>query len=149
MDAVSNKYSVNDIKQVVLPLNIENNGRLVVIEGQKDVPFSILRSFIVYAENGDVRGQHAHKKCSQLLICLNGKILVKCNDGESLVDYTLDNPIQGLLIPPGIWAEQTYETENTILMVLCDRLYEAEDYVRDFDTFLKVRASRSKNELGS
>jgi dTDP-4-dehydrorhamnose 3,5-epimerase-like enzyme len=47
----------------------------------------------------------------------------------------------GLLIPPGIWSEQLYLTENTVLTVLCDRVYEAEDYIREYSIFLKFRKS--------
>jgi hypothetical protein len=52
------------------------------------------------------------------------------------------------VIPPGIWAEQVYEEENSILMVLCDREYDEGDYIRDFNEFLlfKKDLQKSKNE---
>ena len=50
--------------------------------------------------------------------------------------FSLKNPTQGILIPPGIWAEQVYKEENSILMVLCDREYDEGDYIRDFNEFL-------------
>jgi hypothetical protein len=49
----------------------------------------------------------------------------------------------GLIIPPGIWAQQTYLTENSVLTVLCDKLYQAADYIRDYEEF----TSRVRREV--
>ena len=114
----------------------EENGHLIFIEGTNDIYFSIERVFVVYASLGQIRGQHAHKECSQFLVCLHGEVVVKCNDGKSSSMFLLKNPTQGILIPPGIWAEQVYKEENSILMVLCDREYNEGDYIRDFNEFL-------------
>jgi dTDP-4-dehydrorhamnose 3,5-epimerase-like enzyme len=114
----------------------EENGHLIFIEGKNDIYFSIERVFVVYASLGQIRGQHAHKECSQFLVCLHGEVVVKCNDGKSSSMFLLKNPTQGILIPPGIWAEQVYKEENSILMVLCDREYNEGDYIRDFNEFL-------------
>jgi dTDP-4-dehydrorhamnose 3,5-epimerase-like enzyme len=114
----------------------EENGYLIFIEGKNDIYFSIERVFVVYASLGQIRGQHAHKECSQFLVCLHGEVVVKCNDGKSSSMFSLKNPTQGILIPPGIWAEQVYKEENSILMVLCDREYNEGDYIRDFNEFL-------------
>ena len=135
--------SVKSIKQVNIPTFFEDNGHLIVVEGNNTFPFSISRSFIVFAENHNVRGQHAHKKCTQLLSCLNGTVKVISNDGENESEFVLNSPSQGLLIPPGIWSEQIYESENSILMVTCDRVYETEDYIRDYNDYLAYKESKS------
>ena len=126
----------------------EENGHLLFVEGKKDIHFSIERVFVVYASQGQIRGQHAHKECSQFLICLNGEVVVKCNDGKSSSIFSLKNPTHGIVIPPGIWAEQVYKEDNSILMVLCDREYDEVDYIRDFNEFLlfKRDLQKSKNE---
>ena len=41
----------------------------------------------------------------------------------------------GLLVPPGIWASEKYVDNAAVLMVLCDRGYEADDYIRDYNDF--------------
>lgn len=111
------------------------NGVLCVYEAGHHVPFDIRRVFTVSARAGDTRGDHAHKQCTQLLICASGKIRVSCDDGSVVTQHLLDNMGAGLLIPPGIWAKEEYMTDGAVLMVLCDRGYEAEDYIRDYTDF--------------
>ena len=121
------------------------NGVLCVFESGRHVPFDIRRVFTVSARAGDVRGDHAHKRCTQLLVCVSGKIRVTCDDGSVVTEHHLDNMGLGLLIPPGIWAKEDYMVDGAVLMVLCDRGYEAEDYIRDyhdFKTFLESKESR-------
>ena len=122
------------VKLIELPYLKENNGDLVVVEGEI-IPFSIKRVFNVRQQKGDIRGRHAHLHCSQLLICTNGAVEVKCDDISTTEIYVLDKPNFGLFIPPGIWADQKYIENNTILTVLCDRPFEEADYVRNYDDF--------------
>ena len=122
------------VKLIELPYLKENNGDLVVVEGNI-IPFNISRVFTVRASKDSVRGEHAHRHCSQLLICTNGAVEVKCDDTRTTEIYALDKPNFGLLIPPGIWADQKYIEDNTTLTVLCDQPYEEADYIRNYDDF--------------
>ena len=124
------------VKLIELPYHKENNGDLVAVEEESNViPFSIKRVFNVRAQKGNIRGRHAHRQCSQLLICTNGSIEVKCDDGSTNELYVLDKPNFGLLIAPGVWAEQRYMENNTILTVLCNRPFEEVDYLRNYEDF--------------
>jgi dTDP-4-dehydrorhamnose 3,5-epimerase-like enzyme len=124
------------VKLIELPYLKEDNGDLVVVEGENNaIPFSIKRVFNVRAQKGDIRGRHAHRHCSQLLICTNGKIEVKCDDISTTELYVLNKPNFGLLIEPGIKKKKKYIENNTILTVLCDRPYEEDDYLRNYDDF--------------
>jgi dTDP-4-dehydrorhamnose 3,5-epimerase-like enzyme len=131
--------TVSSVYLVKLPHHFENNGDLVVMEGSINVPFAIARVFVVRAPEGSVRGQHAHKACAQFLTCPRGVVEVDCTDGTLSAEFELNHPNVGLFIPPGIWAEQRYKTEEAALTVLCDRVYEAEDYIRDYSEFLTHR----------
>ena len=135
------------VKLIELPYHKEINGDLVVAEGENSViPFSIKRVFNVRAQKGNIRGRHAHRHCSQLLICTNGVVEVKCDDGSTNEVYVLDKPNIGLLVAPGIWTEQKYIQNNTILTVLCDHPYEEADYLRNYDDFkLFCKHSRIKS----
>ena len=130
------KSLIEKIKLISLPFYNEVNGGLIVVEGLKDLPFSLARVFTVIAPKGSIRGQHAHKKCSQFLTCPVGKVELECQDGKNSVIYTLENPKQGVLIPPGIWAQQKYLNENTILNVFCDQPYDDQDYIRNYDDYI-------------
>ena len=122
------------VKLIELPYLKENNGDLVVVEGNI-IPFNMSRVFTVRASKNSVRGEHAHRQCSQLLICTNGAVEVKCDDTSTTEIYVLDKPNFGLFIPPGIWADQKYIENNTILTVLCDRPFEEADYLRNYEDF--------------
>jgi dTDP-4-dehydrorhamnose 3,5-epimerase-like enzyme len=108
------------------------------------VPFAIRRVFTIRATRaGLVGGRHAHHRCHQLLVALEGRCVVRVvGDRADLhAEFTLDDPASGLWIPPGLWAEQRYETDPMVLMVLCDRAYEADDYIRDFAAYLAYRSA--------
>ena len=132
-------YRISDISIVDFPFFKESNGSLLVMESGGVVPFEIARVFFVKAHAGAVRGNHAHYECFQLLQCINGNISITCNDGNEYVDYILDASNQGLLIPPGIWASQTYNDNNSSLLVLCDQPFSEADYIRNYDEYLQYR----------
>ena len=139
--------TISSVYLVKLPHHFEDNGDLVVMEGLINVPFVIARVFVVRAPDGAVRGQHAHKACAQFLTCPRGKVEVNCSDGSQSAVFELVHPNIGLYIPPGIWAEQRYLTGNAALTVLCDRVYEPNDYIRDYFEYLDYRqglVARSK-----
>jgi dTDP-4-dehydrorhamnose 3,5-epimerase-like enzyme len=121
-----------------LQQHVEDNGFLCVLQRGLNVDFDIRRVFAVSASQGEVRGKHAHRECSQILICVAGKILVTCQDGSKRSEYLLNNMKTALLIPPGIWATQEYLTNDALLIVLCDRDYEPEDYIRDYCEYQKI-----------
>jgi hypothetical protein len=73
------------------------------------------------------------------LTCPYGSVEVNCSDGNDVATFVLDKPHIGLLIPPSIWAQQSYLKDNTILTVLCDRLYEKLDYIRNYEEYKKYR----------
>ena len=119
---------------------IENNGNLVPIESNYDIPFPMKRIFHVYGvRDTDVRGQHAHYTTKQLLICVSGKIEVLCDDGENSRKYLLESPQQGLLIPEMIWDEQRYLSEDSVLLVIANTKYELDDYIHDYDKFKTLK----------
>lgn len=132
--------NLHDVKIINFPLKDARDSFLVVYESGNEVPFNIKRSFVVKASEPSHRGHHAHIECAQLLVVLSGKCRVVCDDGKNRTEYILSKSLEGLLIPPSIWAEQTYET-GTILMVMTDMSYDEADYIRDYDTFLNYRKS--------
>jgi UDP-2-acetamido-3-amino-2,3-dideoxy-glucuronate N-acetyltransferase len=131
--------TISSVYLIKLPHHFEDNGDLVVMEGLINVPFVIARVFVVRAPEGAVRGQHAHKACAQFLTCPRGAVEVVCSDGFNSVEFELAHPNIGLFIPPGIWAEQRYRTKDAALTVLCDRVYEPADYIREFPAYLTYR----------
>ena len=138
---------MESVQLIQFPVFKEDNGELSVFEqNSKAIPFQIERIFNVRSDKGSLRGQHAHHLCSQLLICSNGSIEVTCDDSLNKKVFLLDRPNYGLLVPPAIWAEQNYLENNSSMTVVCDRPYEAKDYISNYKFFKEYISQLNKKE---
>jgi dTDP-4-dehydrorhamnose 3,5-epimerase-like enzyme len=109
-------------------------------EGDNGVPFSIRRVFtIVGVSANGRRGNHAHRRCSQLHACLAGRINVEITNGVKEVIESLSNDGTALLIPPMLWSSLIFEGPSTVLAVFCDALYDEADYVRSWEEFMRLK----------
>lgn len=133
--------SVDDIRIKELPKFIDRQGYLVAFNAASDFQINLCRVFVVSGHPNTVRGKHAHKMLTQILVCVHGACRVTCDDGETKREVLLDSPEVVLEIPPGIWAEQYYcdAKSDSVLMVLCDQLYDEGDYIRNYEDFLAFR----------
>lgn len=130
--------SLSDVRLVELQRDVRADGELIVAETEKQIPYNIARLFILRAPAGAERGKHAHKRCSQFLICVSGIVEIRCDDGENHGSFRMDRAEYGLLVPPGIWARLRFSTD-AIVTVMCDRRYEQDDYIRNYEEFLSAR----------
>lgn len=118
---------------------IEDNGNLLPIELNSEIPFRVKRTFFVTdVPDKKPRGKHSHYKTKQLIVCLKGSIDVKLHDGVNGKIYKIKQG-DGIYIPNLIWDEQIYNTKDTILVSLCSTHYTIEDYILDFDEFKKIK----------
>jgi dTDP-4-dehydrorhamnose 3,5-epimerase-like enzyme len=132
---------LSDARLIDLPRHARADGEVVVAEAAAQVPFRIERMFALTAAAGVKRGCHAHRCCSQFMVCVNGAVEVVCEDGKGKNSFALGRRNQALLVPPGLWNIVEFRQEDSVLIVLCDRIYEAEDYIRDYAEFLSFRES--------
>jgi hypothetical protein len=133
------RISVDDCKLLDLPKVSDARGNLTFIESDRHVPFDIKRVFYVYdIPSGQERGAHAHRRLHQFLICLSGGLDVMLDDGVSKRTVHLNRPWRGLHVPPMIWAAEGDFDPGTVYVVLASDLYNPEDYIRDYDEFLKL-----------
>lgn len=120
----------------------DERGKLVVIEGREAVPFDIKRVFYIYGSDSTVvRGQHANKKSEFVLINVAGKSKVKITDGKENMVVELDKPMMGVYLPPMIWKEMYDFSSDSVLLCLASTHYNSEEYIRDYDDFLKIMES--------
>lgn len=111
-------------------------GTLSVGEFPRDLPFAPVRYFLVYGVPGtDVRGNHAHHACHQLLICVRGSLIADADDGMHRESFSLDRPDLGLYVPPMVWASLRAHSADALLLVLASERYDPEDYIRDYQEF--------------
>ncbi|MDG1104178.1 MAG: FdtA/QdtA family cupin domain-containing protein [Ascidiaceihabitans sp.] len=112
-------------------------GALTVGEMPTEVPFSPARYFTVFdVPSIELRGEHAHKKCQQFLLCLHGSCRVLLDDGKTRCEVTLDRPDMGVFMPEMLWGTQYRYSHDAVLLVFASRIYEADDYLRTYDEFL-------------
>lgn len=135
-----NKPNVFDCSLYELAKNEEPEGNLTYIYNNIHIPFKVKRVFYSYdIPGGESRGAHAHKECHQFLIAASGSYEVVLNDGINKRTITLNRPFYGLHIPPGIWAEEQGFSSGSICLVLASHGYDENDYIRDYNDFLKYR----------
>lgn len=131
-------------------LELENRtsatGKLTFFEPSSDFSFQIKRTFwISSVPEGAKRGVHAHKKESQLLICLNGTVQVELEDVEkNTFHFELSSPDKALFLPPLVWSSVCIG-KDAILLVLSDQEFCEEDYIRDKADFANLQSNYQKS----
>jgi len=83
------------------------------------------------------RGHHAHKSLEQILICIHGSCKILLDNGEEKKIVSLEKPYEGLYIKNNIWREMYDFSPDAVLMVLASDYYKEEDYIRNYEEFLK------------
>jgi dTDP-4-dehydrorhamnose 3,5-epimerase-like enzyme len=131
----------SEARLIELPRHARADGEVVVAEAAVQVPFRIERMFALSAPAGTKRGRHAHRLCSQFMICVSGAVDIVCEDGRKKDMFALERRDQALLVPPGLWNTVEFRQDESVLIVLCDRIYEAHDYIHDYAEFLSFRES--------
>lgn len=116
----------------------DKEGNLTFMYENVHVPFPINRVFYSYdIPGGEDRGAHAHKRCHQFLIAASGAFEVALDDGINKRTVLLNRPFWGLHVPPGIWASEQGFSSGSICLVLASHGYEEDDYIRDYNEYLK------------
>lgn len=118
---------------------IDARGSLSVGEVASELPFAPARYFVVYGvPSAELRGEHAHRRCQQFLICVHGSCRVLLDDGRKRCELTLDRPDVGVHMPEMVWGTQYRYSADAVLLVFASRVYEADDYLRTYDDFIEA-----------
>lgn len=141
----SKKFNVFDCTMVELDKHhSDRRGNLTVVENGETLPFDVKRVYYIYdVPGGENRGSHAHKDLSQLIVALSGSFNVVLDDGKSKRTFFLNRPYQGLYVKPGIWRDLEDFSSGAVCMVLASDLYDVEDYIREYDNFIKYRSEKN------
>ncbi len=137
-DVVLPPLRVAGAKLQRMPLVSDLRGALIFGEIHQQLPFEPKRFFTVFdVPNKEVRGEHAHRNLHEFLVCLRGSCAVTLDDGKMREEIRLDSPTIGLHVPPRVWRTHYKYTNDAILLVLASDVYRADDYIRDYDEFVK------------
>jgi UDP-2-acetamido-3-amino-2,3-dideoxy-glucuronate N-acetyltransferase len=122
-----------------LPFAVDMRGSLSHGEIQRQIPFSVNRFFLVYSvPSKEVRGEHAHHRCQQFLICVHGTCSVMADDGTNREEFLLNDPTVGLYLPARVWGVQYKYSADAVLLVLASDYYDGSDYIRNYSDFLSI-----------
>lgn len=132
-------HNMNKVQMLEFSQHGDERGHLVVIEGMKDVPFEIKRTFYIYGSDPEVvRGQHANRESEFVLINVAGTSKVKVKDGEgNEAIFCLNRPHTGIYLPTMVWKDMYDFSSDSVLLVLASTHYDATEYIRDYDEFVK------------
>jgi UDP-2-acetamido-3-amino-2,3-dideoxy-glucuronate N-acetyltransferase len=116
-----------------LPEFGDERGNLVAAQPGRGLPFQPRRVFLVHEVPSDLtRGEHAHRECDQLLLCVHGRVTIWTDNGVEQQEWLLDHPAKALHVPPMVWAAQHSHSPGAVLMVLASHDYDDADYIRDY-----------------
>ncbi|PHV11413.1 sugar 3,4-ketoisomerase [Chitinimonas sp. BJB300] len=135
-----------NVKLLPLQKHGDDRGSLIALEEGQNVPFTVRRVYYLFeTKEGVRRGFHAHKNLKQLVVAVRGSCRFLLDDGHEQIELVLDNPAQGLLVEAMVWREMYDFSEDCVLMVLADSLYDESDYIRDKAQFLALTQPESRS----
>ena len=132
--------TVNDAQILGLPKIEDPRGNLSIIEQKKQIPFEIKRAYWIYdVPGGKDRGAHAYKENEEFIVALSGSFDVVLDDGSNKQVFSLNRSYYGIYVPAGLWREIENFSTNSLALEFGSTHYSPDDYIRDYDTFLKLK----------
>jgi len=130
---------VKSAHEISFKSKVDSRGWLIAIEELSDIPFAIRRIFYMGGVSSDeVRGAHANRDSQFVMIALSGSCEVEIMDSAGRKNYVLASNSSGLFIPRMVWKEMRNFSEDCVLLVLSDELFNADEYVGDIDEYSRL-----------
>lgn len=136
----------NNTPEIIQLPKIEDfRGNLTYLQNGEHIPFEIQRTFWTYdVPGGFRRGGHAYHNQEEVIIALSGSFDVIINDGQKETKYSLNRSYYGLYLPPLTWRHMENFSTNALSLHLSSGIFSVEDYIRDFDEYVKLRRNDEK-----
>jgi len=129
---------MSEPRLIYLPKIPDDRGNLTFVEEEKHFPFKINRVYWIYdVPGGEFRGSHAFRKNEELISALSGSFDVVLHDGKREYRFSLNRSYSAVFVPKMVWRKMENFSTNSLALVLASTSYDANDYIRDYDTFLK------------
>jgi dTDP-4-dehydrorhamnose 3,5-epimerase-like enzyme len=133
--------TLDNVKLIELPKILDERGNLSFFENNKHIPFTIARTYWIYdVPGGEVRGGHAYKDLQEIIIALSGSFDVVLDDGREKKNFTLNRSYFGVYVPKLIWRHMENFSTNSLALIVADKEYNADEYIRDYSLFVKTNA---------
>lgn len=130
------RYEVFDLERIV-----DETGTLYVGElaQLRHGPFGRI-VLITGVPPGGSRGGHAHKREDEYVICVSGGVDLRLESRGELATVQLRRPGRTLYLPAGYWRDLVHFAPGTVIAMLATEPFDEDDYIRDYDTFLRWEA---------
>ena len=130
--------SFDKVRIITLPKFLDTRGNLSVIEGAKDIPFKIERTYWIYdVPGGEKRGGHAYKNNQEFIVALSGSFDVVLDDGHERRTYSLNRSYYGLYVPRGLWRVMENFSTNSFALIAASTKYDKDDYIYEYSEFVQ------------
>lgn len=127
-----------------LPKFLDERGNLSFVEQLNHIPFEIKRTYWIYdVPGGENRGGHAFRQNEEFIIALSGAFDVVVDDGFTKKKFTLSRSYYGLYVPAGLWREMENFSTNSVALEFGSIHYDEQDYIRDYNEYLKLKQNGS------
>ena len=113
-------------------------GSLVPFYKKKSLSnFNIKRFFFIYGDQKFMRADHAHRKCNQVLIPVNGSAKITVfNQKKTKKTFIInDTNKKFLIIPKFNFIQIKFLKKTSILLTLCDYKYDKKEYIQKKEFF--------------
>lgn len=132
--------TLDDVRIIELPKFLDARGNLSFAEQNNHIPFTIKRTYWIYdVPGGEDRGGHAFRNNQEVVIALSGAFDMVVDDGVKKKTFTLNRSYYGLYVPAGLWRTMENFSTNSFALEFGSIHYDVDDYVRDYDVFLKLK----------
>ena len=131
---------MEETRIIELPKFLDARGNLSFAQNNTHIPFEIKRTYWLYdVPGGESRGGHAYRETEEFVIALSGSFDVIVNNGKEKKTFHMNRSYYGLYIPRGIWREMDNFSTNSLALEFASTNYSPEDYIRDYNEFLKLK----------
>lgn len=125
---------------IELPKFLDARGNLSFAQNNTHIPFEIKRTYWLYdVPGGESRGGHAYRETEEFVIALSGSLDVIVDDGKEKKTFHLNRSYNGLYIPKGMWRVMDNFSTNSLALEFASTNYNPEDYIRDYNEYLKLK----------
>jgi hypothetical protein len=133
-----NKNKAAGPVMIDLPKIEDIRGNLSYIEEENQIPFKIRRVYWIYdVPGGEIRGGHAFKEQKEFIVALSGSFDIIIHNGKSRFQYHLNRSYFGLYVPNRLWRHMENFSTNSVVMILSSTNFNEDDYIDDFNKYLK------------
>ena len=128
------------VRPIRVPTVRDDRGALSAIEAGIHIPFAVARIFYMHGMTAD-RGGHAHPDTEQCVLAVAGSLRLLLTDGISNAEYRLDDPTQGLYLPPMVYIDIRDISADAVCLVLASTHYVPGAVIRSLPAYLEAAAA--------